>query len=80
MKEKTVYNVTELAELFEVSRQTVHNWITEQHRFPNAYRAEWGGDTAPWLVPASDVEQARKEEAERLRKELARLGFRGVSA
>lgn len=70
MQEK-LYTVAELAKMFGVSRQTIHNWNTDG-RFPNSITV---GDKNTILVPVSDVELAKKEEAARLIKELDRLGF-----
>ena len=77
MKDK-LYGVTELADLFQVSRQTIHNWI-EEGRFPGAFSAGDGRGRMV-LVPASDVEVARKEEAEKLLQRLDRLGFQAEPA
>ena len=75
MQEK-LYTVAQLARMFEVSRQTIHNWNIDG-RFPNSITV---GDKNAVLVPASDVENVRKEEAERLIAQLHRLGFRAVPA
>lgn len=75
MQEK-LYTVTELTEVFDRSRQTIHTWIGDG-RFPNFITV--GGNNQV-LVPASDVEAVKKEEAERLIAELNRLGFQTVSA
>jgi excisionase family DNA binding protein len=77
MKEK-IHTVTELAEMFGVSRQTIHNWIGEG-RFPNHIVAGEGRGSVV-LIPASDAERVREEEAEKLREQLARLGFRSQPA
>ena len=75
MQEK-LYTVAELAKMFGVSRQTIHNW-TSDGRFPNSITV---GDKNTILVPASDVELAKGEEAAKLIKELDRLGFQVDSA
>lgn len=75
MQEK-LYTVTDLSETFGKSRQTIHAWIAAD-RFPN--KTTVGGKNQV-LVPASDVEAVRKEEAEKLIKELDRLGFQAVPA
>ena len=75
MQEK-LYTVAELAQLFGCSRQTIHNWNNDG-RFPNSLTV---GDKNTVLVPASDVELVRREEAEKLINELDRLGFQAVSA
>ncbi len=75
MQEK-LYTVAELSKLFNVSRQTIHNWNNDG-RFPNSITV---GDKNTVLVPASDVEIARREEAEKLMQELDRLGFQTVPA
>jgi excisionase family DNA binding protein len=72
MKEK-LHTVTELSEMFGVSRQTIHNWIGEG-RFPNHVVAGEGRGSVV-LIPASDVDRVKEEEAEKLREQLARLGF-----
>lgn len=77
MKDK-LYTVTELAELFQVSRQTIHNWITDG-RFPGTFTVGEGGGKMT-LVPASDVETVKDEEAAELIKKLDRLGFQTVPA
>ncbi len=75
MQEK-LYTVAELAKMFEVSRQTIHNWNGDG-RFPNSITV---GDKNTVLVPASDVERVRKDEAERLLAQLDRLGFQTIPA
>ena len=75
MQEK-LYTVAELSRLFEVSRQTIHNWNNDG-RFPNSVTV---GDKNTVLIPASDVEDVKREEAEKLLKQLDRLGFQTVSA
>lgn len=75
MQEK-LYTVAELAKTFGVSRQTIHNWNGDG-RFPNSITV---GDKNTILIPASDVESVRGEEAAKLIKELDRLGFQTVSA
>jgi predicted DNA-binding transcriptional regulator AlpA len=72
MKDK-LYTVTELADLFQVSRQSVHNWIADG-RFPGAFTVGEGGGKMT-LVPASGVEKVKEEEAAKLIKQLDRLGF-----
>lgn len=76
MHEK-LYTVTELADVFGKTRQTIHNWI-EAGRFPN--HVQLGGDGGTIAIPASDVEAVRREEAEKLLTELDRLGFQAVPA
>lgn len=76
MQEK-VYTVTELAEIFSKTRQTIHNWI-DAGRFPN--HQQLGGEGGTIAIPASDVETVRKEEAAKLLGELDRLGFQTISA
>lgn len=75
MQEK-LYTIAELAALFGCSRQTIHNWNSEG-RFPNSITV---GEKGTVLVPASDVETARREEAEKLIAQLNRLGFQSVPA
>lgn len=69
--------VTQLAEVFGVSRQTIYNWI-EDGRFPNSFKA--GGGDAITLIPAADVAAVRKEEADKLVQQLNRLGFQAIPA
>ena len=69
------YTVAQLAKIFEVSRQTIHNWLPE--RFPNAFEV---GDGKTVLVPASDVVRMKKEEADKLIAKLDRLGFQTAPA
>lgn len=73
-----LYTITELAQTLDVSRQTIYNWM-KSGRFPNSFEVG-EGDGAIVLVPASDVETVRKEEAEKLIEKLGRLGFQAVSA
>lgn len=75
MQEK-LYTVAELAKLFKVSRQTIHNWNNDG-RFPGSLTV---GDKNTVLVPASDVEAVKEAEAKRLIGELNRLGFQVQSA
>jgi excisionase family DNA binding protein len=77
MKDK-FFTVTELAELFGVSRQTIHNWIANG-RFPGSF-AVGEGRGGMTVVPASDVESVKNEEAEKLVKQLGRLGFQTETA
>lgn len=70
------YTITELATEFGVSRQTVYNWIGAG-RFPNKFEV---GTNDTTLIPTSDVEAVRKEEAEKLLERLNRLGFQTVPA
>ncbi|HEX9679763.1 MAG TPA: helix-turn-helix domain-containing protein [Candidatus Saccharimonadales bacterium] len=77
MKE-TLYTVGQLATIFNRTRQTMHNWISDG-RFPNMIEAGEGGGRV-FLVPASDVERVKEEEATKLIQELNRLGFQAVSA
>ena len=77
MKDK-LYTVSELADLFQVSRQSIHNWITDG-RFPGTFTVGEGGGKMT-LIPASDVEAVKDEEAAKLLKQLDRLGFQTVPA
>jgi predicted DNA-binding transcriptional regulator AlpA len=77
MNEK-FYTVTELSKVFSVSRQAIHNWL-ERDRFPNKFEVGEGGGMII-LVPASDVEKVKKEEADKLVEKLDRLGFQTVTA
>lgn len=76
--EEKFYTVSELADLFQVSRQTVHNWISDG-RFPGAFKVGEGGGKMT-LIPASDVEKIKEEEATKLLEQLDRLGFQAVPA
>lgn len=71
-----LYTVPELAKALDVSRQTAYNWLLAG-RFPN-HITVGSGDMV--LVPASDVDAVRKEEADKLIEKLDRLGFQTVSA
>lgn len=73
-----LYTVTELAKIFGKSRQAIHNWIDDK-RFPNKFEVGEGGGKII-LVPASDVEMVKNEEAAKLLGELDRLGFQTVPA
>ena len=66
---KEYFSVTELAEVFGKTRQTIHNWI-EEGRFPNYQRTSAGT-----IIPAADVDAAKEVEAAKLLEELDRLGF-----
>lgn len=72
MKER-LYTVPEAAERLGKSKQTLYNWIRDG-RFPNSF-AVGGGDSEITLIPASDVDAVRKEEAGKLIEQLERLGF-----
>ena len=81
VKEK-LYTASDLARMFGVSRQTIHNWADPEYpeyKFPNAFTVGEGGGKM-LLVPASDVEPVRKERAKELEEQLEALGFRSVSA
>ena len=77
MDEK-LYTVTELAKTLDKSRQTIYKWI-DDNRFPNLFEVG-EGDGSITLVPASDVEIVREEEAAKLVKKLNRLGFQAIPA
>lgn len=66
---KEYFSVTELAEVFSKTRQTIHNWI-EEGRFPNYQRTSAG-----IIVPVADVDAVKEVEATKLLNELVRLGF-----
>lgn len=74
-----LYTLAELAREFKVSRQTIHNWVKKEGRFPNYFEVGEGGGKII-LVPTSDVDAVKKEEAEKLIEELNRLGFQAVPA
>lgn len=76
--QERLYTISTLADTLDVSRQTIYNWL-QSGRFPNAFEVEQG-DGVIKLVPASDVEVVRREEAEKLIERLARLGFQAVAA
>ena len=77
MRER-LYTVAEAAETLLVSRQTIYNRI-EAGRFPNSFSVGEGEGTIT-LIPASDVDAERKEEADKLIDKLGRLGFQSVPA
>jgi len=66
--EKNYFTMTELADVFNRSRQTIYNWKADG-RFPGAFRVGEGIT----LIPAADVEAVRAEEKARLETELAHL-------
>ena len=68
-----LFTVAQLHTIFGVSRQTIYNWI-DAGRFPNSFEVGEGGGTV-LLVPASDVEVVKEEEAQKLKVKLERLGF-----
>jgi len=70
--EKEFYTLTELAEMFGVTRMTIHNWNNDG-RFPNFITV---GNKDTVLVPASDVAAVKMEEAEKLLAQITRLGYR----
>lgn len=74
-----LFTLAQLAKEFKVSRQTIHNWVKKEKRFPNYFEVGEGGGKII-LVPASDVDAVKEEEAEKLIKELNRLGFQTVPA
>lgn len=71
-----LYTVAQLGEIFDVTRQTIYNWHKDG-RFPNAITV---GDKNTILIPASDVEKVKKDEADKLRARLRRLGFLAIPA
>jgi predicted DNA-binding transcriptional regulator AlpA len=72
------FTAAELAREFDVSRQTIHNWI-QAGRFPNSFEVGQGGGKVV-IIPASDVEAVKQAEAEKLLKQFDRLGFQTVPA
>ena len=54
-----LYTVTEAAKMLDVSRQTINTWVRDG-RFPNNFSV---GTDDKTLIPASDIEEVRKEEA-----------------
>ena len=72
------YTVTQVAKMFDVTRQTIYNWI-EQGRFPNIMEVGEGRG-AVTIIPDSDVEVVKKEEADKLIEKLNRLGFQHATA
>jgi excisionase family DNA binding protein len=71
-----LHTVPEISEMLDISRQTAYNWL-RAGRFPNHITV---GDGDMVLIPASDVETVRKEEAAKLIQKLDRLGFQAVPA
>lgn len=76
--QERLYTVAELAGIFGKTKQTIHNWINDG-RFPNKFEVGEGAGRIV-LIPASNVEVVKKEEAEKHLKELNRLGFQAVPA
>lgn len=72
MQEK-LYTVSEVAKEFQKSRQTIYNWMVSG-RFPNNFEVGTGDGTIT-LIPASDVEKVKQEEADKLVKIINQLGF-----
>lgn len=72
MNEK-LFTVSEVAKEFKKSRQTIYNWM-ENGRFPNVFEVGSEGGTIK-LIPASDVEKVKNEEAEKLVAKINQLGF-----
>lgn len=66
-----LYTVPEISEMLDISRQTAYNWL-KAGRFPNHITV---GEGDMVLIPASDVEKAKEDEAAKLIKKLDRLGF-----
>ena len=64
MKQQYV-TTAQVAEEFGVDMRTVSRWVREG-RLPNAFKA-YEGLRAPYLIPVSDVEAIRKEEASKNR-------------
>ena len=71
---KDFYSSAEVADAFGVTRQTVNNWIVDENRFPNARLVG-----RSYVIPSSDFERVRKEEAAKLVEQLHRLGFQGLA-
>lgn len=69
-----LYTVTEAAEKLKVSRQTINTWV-KAGRFPNSFEV---GTDDKTLIPASDIEAVRKEEADKLIERLDALGFQAI--
>ena len=68
----------QVAVVFDVSKQTIYNWI-EQGRFPNKEEVGEGHGTVI-LIPDSNVEVVKKEEADKLIAKLNHLGLQSASA
>ena len=58
-KQPQYLTMTQVAEMFEVNRTSVHDWIVAG-KFPGAFRVPGGAHT-PWLIPVEDVEKYKKE-------------------
>jgi len=70
---KPLFTVTEVAQIFSKSKQTIHNWISAG-RFDNVMMVGPGdGDFA--LLPAASVNKVREEVAETLIRQLTQLGY-----
>ena len=72
MKEK-LYTVSEVAAIFNVSRQTAYNWL-EGGKFPHAFEVGSGKGTI-MLITEADVNSLRREVAQEHIDALMRLGF-----
>ena len=75
MKDK-LYTLPELADELRVSKQTAYNWLSAG-KFPNHLKVGAGQMV---LVPSSDVEVVRQEEADKLVAQLEGLGFQAIFA
>ena len=64
--------VVQVARVLKVTRTTVYNWH-EDGRFPNATEAHEAVKTI--LIPASDVELVREQEAQKSSERIKELGF-----
>ena len=76
-KVKKLYTVSETADVLDVSRQTIYNWMVAG-RFPDAFEVGWVG-SAITLIPVPNVEAVRAEETQKLLDKLARLGYQTVT-
>lgn len=70
---KRGYSVTEVAEMFGVTRATIHNWLDEgANRFPSAYSL--GDSKKPTVViPPQDIQKVIKEEMDKYQAKIEML-------
>lgn len=65
-------NISEAAQILDVSRQTMMTWLSAGDVFPGAYK-ENDTATAAWHIPAKDVEAMRQKRLAELGLQIARL-------
>lgn len=67
-----LWTITDVATQLGVTRQTIYNWL-DAGRFPNSFVV---GSDEVTLIPESDVQRVKREEADKLIDRLRQLGFR----